>query len=523
VKWQHIKAFLKARDLDSDRPNEYDFVTSTRKAGKRALDVNMAGPLSSFGELLVVEPTPQIQVDALEGGENDSNVETFTAASGSVTVKDDHNGKEFQCSTGTDSGGYGLIRSKYIVRYRAGQGAKMRFTARWGQAGVANSAMRAGGINAGTELSFGYNDTTFGILYRTGGRLEIQTLTISAAASGNETLTLTLNGTDYTISLTSGTAAFNAYEIVTDNSFSAAYSAYQNGDTVVFVAKAVGPQTGAFTFSSTGTATGTFAETANGVAVSDTFIAQTSWNITTLTDASTDPFVLNPLKGNVFQILFQYLGYGAIVFEVENPDTGHFTPVHMIKYANNNTSPSLDSPFFKIGCFAASLGSTTDLSIFQASMAGFVAGKVLNFKNPVGHSNTKTNVGTTLTNIISFRVRNTFNGYVNLAETNPIDAFFAVDGTKPAVIEIHINATIAGTPNWTYHNESVDLMEYDTAGTTVSGALEVTVVAIGKTGNVEVDLKKMNIKLAPNDVITLAAKATSGTTDVTASLTWQEQ
>jgi hypothetical protein len=370
--WTNIRAFLTKKTEDKSCPQAADYVTGTDFVGKRGLDVAIAGPLTAFGELLYAQITPVAQIDALRGLNNQS-IETFTNASGTVTVKDDHNGREFHCQTGTDVGGYGLIRTKNVIRYRPGQGARMRFTARWGSAGVANSAIRAGGINVGCELSFGYNDTTFGVLYRTGGRVEIRTLTISAAASGNETLTLTLNGTDYTISLTSGTAAHNAYEVATDTTFSAAYNAYQNGDTVVFTAKAVGPQTGNFTFSSTGTATGTFAQTGAGVAVSDTFIAQTAWNQTTLT-TSADPFILDTSKGNVFEITFQYLGYGQITYLVENPDTGRFIPVHVIKYANNYTVPSIDAPLFKIGAFAASLGSTTNLEIFTASCAGFVDG-----------------------------------------------------------------------------------------------------------------------------------------------------
>lgn len=505
---------------NAGRGMDVNIASPLNNSGNLEIPVSLQNPIAAFGELLTAEVTPVVQIDAFAGLSN-SLIETFTATGGTVTVKDDHGGREFHCQSGTSVGGYGLIRSKNIIRYRPGQGATIRFSARFGTP-VANSAMRAGGVNIGTEISFGYNGTQFGLLHRTAGRPEIQTLTITNPVSGaDQTLTLTLNGTEYTITLTAGDEAHNAYEIVADNSFSAAYTVFQNEATVIFIAKAVGPQTNAFTFASSGAATGTFAETANGNAVTDTFINQGDWNITTLTSAS-DPFILDPSKGNVYEINFQYLGYGAIDYYVENPNNGKFVKVHQIQYANNNVVPSLESPLFKIGWFAASLGSTTNIECFGASAAGLVQGKIGQLKNPNGHSHTKSGITSTLTNIISIRVRRTFNGYQNLDEIFPDLVNFAVDGTKNAVAEVHINSTLGGEPNWIYHDETNQLVEYDTSATTVSGANEVLVIALSKTGSETLDIRKYNIRLTPGDIMTLAVRTTSGTTEATASVTWTE-
>jgi hypothetical protein len=503
----------------SSADNTQTPVTGSQIGVKRAIDTNIAGPLSSFGEVLIAEPTPSVQIDALHGIRSEVH-ETFTGPSGSNTIKDDHGGKEFHCQSGTTSGGYGLLRSLNTVRYRPGQGGRMRFTARFGTP-VALSAQRAGGVNIGTELSFGYNGLDFGLLHRTGGRLEIQTLTISAAASGNETLTLTLNDIEYTISLTSGTIPHNAFEIVDDDGFAATHNAYQNGNTVVFISIAVGPETGTFSFSSTGTAAGTFAQTGAGVAVTDNFINQEDWNVTSVNTAN-NPFALDPSKGNVYQIDFQYLGYGRIQYSVEDPNTGNFIPVHVIKYANANTAPNLETPNFKIGWFAASLGATTNTEIYGASAFGGTDGKITTLKNPTAHSHTKASIGTTLTNILSVRVRANYNGYLNLAQVFPQFVSFASDGAQPVVCEIHINATLGGEPNWAYHDEDSDITEHDIASTTVTGDNEILVLILGKSDSEAVDLSKYNIKLNRTEVITLAAKATGGTSDVTATLTWTE-
>lgn len=488
--------------------------------------VSVDSPASAFGEVATVQPTPTVHVEFLKGLLSEQH-EQFTAASGTVTFSKT-GGKEVLCQSGATIYGYGLLRSKRVIRYRPGIGSRARWTARYGTP-VASGVIRSGLIGSGTELSFGYGDPndasnlSFGILYRTGGRLEIQKLELSAAATGAETATITLAGTAYSVTLSSGTAAHNAFEIASDSDFSTsqAWTAWQNDGNVYFVANSVGDKTGTFSFSSTGTATGSFTEVQPGVATTDQFIDQADWNINTLTDATRDGFVLDPTKGNIFEVRFQYLGYGCITYSVANPETGVAVDVHRIKYPNSQTNPNLESPIMHVAWFAASLGSTTNLSIYGASAYASVDGQILSTKNPTAHSNTK-NVGITLTNILSIRCSPIINTVLNESPLFPRFLNVAVDGTKPVIIEVHLNATIGGEPNWSYHEEGEHISEIDTAGTTVSGNTEFLVLPVGKTDSLHIDLKQLNIEVNRTETITIAAKTTSSTSDVTVALTWAE-
>lgn len=471
-----------------------------------------------FGDLVVSQDLPVVQIDALNGILPVH--ETFSATGGSVSWKKDHGGREFQCTTGTSVGGYGLIRSKKPVRYRPGQSTTLRYTARFSSP-VALCAQRAGGITSGIELSFGHDGANgFGVLWRTGGRLEVRQLTLTVAASGAETATVTLDGTAYNISLTNTTLAENARTIAISTNFGTtqAWQAYQNGAKVTFIKNSVGSASGTYAYSSTGTSAGGFTTLGSGSAVTDTWIYQDNWD-------NPSPFgkiPLDPTKGNVYQIEFGYLGYSGIRYYIMHPETNKFVLVHTIKYQNKYQVPHLDNPSFKIGWFAASLGSTTNTGVYGASAAGFISGKKRPLRNPVAHANSKSGVTTTLTNIISIRNRSEFLGLVNLSQIFPNIITAAVEGTKPAIVEVHINATVAGTQNWTYHAESESIVEYDTAGTTVTGGKEVFVIALGKSDTAVLDLQKYDIELDRNDVLTIAAKATTGTTDVSASVTWLE-
>ena len=483
-------------------------------------------PLSAFGEGLVVNPKPEVQINASAGLLTLTDVETFTATGGAASVENTGTGYEYKCSTGTSIGGYGVIRSKRYLHYRPGQGAVLRFTARFPIAGVANSALRAGGVTSGTELSFGYDGANgFGVLYRTGGVLEIQTLTLSAPATGNETATVTLNGVAKTVSLTNGTAAHNCFELVDGETYTG-WNAYQNGSTVVFVyASTPGYLSGAFTFSSTGTAAGTFAETTPGVTVTDRWIYQSAWNLDKCDGTGPSGFTLDPSKGNVYQITFQYLGYGQIVYSIENPADGRFLPVHRIQYTNNNTSPSLLLPSLKVGWFAASLGSSTDLQVYGACGAAFTEGIEAPYRNPFALSHTKTGIGTSSTNVISLRVRPVINGTVNPAEIRPLFVSASSDSaTQQIICRIWINPTVAGEPNWTYFNQSNSIIEYDTAGTTVtvgSGHL-LAQTTFAKNSGDKIDLSAFRAQVIRGDIITVSVEATGGTTAATVAITWLE-
>jgi hypothetical protein len=486
--------------------------------------LQITNPVDSFGSVRVVEPSPFVQIDPVAGLRTKTDVETFTdGVTGAVSVENTGGGNEFKCETGTGVGGYGLIRSKRFVRSRSGQSQRLVWSARYPDVGVTNSTIRSGGVTSGTELSFGYNGTSFGILYRTGGILEVQTLTLTVAATGAENGTVTLDGTDVVVSLTAGTIAHNAAEIAAAT-FSG-WEASQNGSTVIFMALATGDKTGAFTYASDGTSAGSLAETAAGVAPTDTWIAQADWNVDKMDGNGPTGVSLDVTKGNVYQVSY-HQDYGDITFSIESQARGHFHDVHEIEHSNNSTSPALLQPSLKIGWFAASLGSTTPLTIYGSSAAGFIDGNINNLqRNPESHANTKTGVGTTLTNILTIRSSGLFNSFINTEEVLGMLATIAVEGTKPAQAEIILNGVIAGEQNWSYHDESDSVVEVDTSGTTVTldaSSQAITIIALSKTGSAAINLKDLNIRLRRTDTLTIAVKATSGTTDPTVGVTWIE-
>lgn len=259
---------------------------------------------------------------------------------------------------------------------------------------------------------------------------------------------------------------------------------------------------------------------------SDTWVAQTSWNGDVMdgSGSSSNPSgrTLDPTKGNVYEISFQWLGFGQITFGVEDETTGRFIKVHTINYANNNTVPSLLNPSFPITWSTENTTNNTNITVKGASCCAEIEGKIeyLGPTNAIG--NTKTGVTTTLTNILTIRNKSSFASKTNKTPLNILKYSVAVDGTKPAEFQLIKNTTLGGTPSYTDVSTNTSIVDYDTAGTTITGGQVIDFATLSKDGSLNVNPNVSDIVLAPGDTLTLAVNATSSTTDVTVAVRWVE-
>lgn len=479
-------------------------------------------PTAAFGSLMTASLLPYVNLEPTHGLQ-ERIFETYTNGTGSsVSIFDSGTGREFQASCGTSVGGYGLLRSKKVLKYRAGIGSMARFTARF-TAPVANSGQRIGLGNIGNELTFGYDGTTFGILRKTGGRVEIRTLTLTNRATSAQTGTVTLNGiATGGISLTNSTIEQNAFEIAAAYSASTLWTAYNVGATIVFFGEALGSRSGTYSFSSTGAAAGSFTQQQAGQNATDNWVYQSSWNADKMDGTGESGMVLDPTKGNVYQIQFQYLGYGNLMFYIENPETGKLTLVHQIKYPNANTTTHLDYPGFKLAMFAFSAGSTTNLTIYSGSLAGFHENSNLYPRKIHSEIKSLTGVGTSLTSVLALKKLQTSNGLMDIRDIKFMDLAVAVDGTKPVVFKLLLNPTFASNQLYATFDEDTSIV-VSSSGGTVSGGEQLYCGSLPKSGNIDIDVSNLDFVISSNDVIALCVQATASTTDATASCTWGEE
>lgn len=498
-----------------------------------ALKVEIAGPVAAFGETVSTHLTPRIQIDAVYGL-LDTDHETLVDASpgtGSATAS----GGLFVCQTGTGVGGYGVIRSRRLLRYRPGQGARFRFTALF-TSPVASSLQLAGAFTATDGLFFGYSGTTFGVMRRIAGAIHIARLTVTNGATGVETITITLNGTAFVLPATGGalstsaTAEYIAEQTSLYTGWLAATSPTSNGATVTWLQNIPATAGGAFTLTSTGGATGSFSTVQAGVANDQAtgFVAQSAWNVDVMdgSGSTSNPsgVLLDQTKLNVFQIVYPYLGAGTIRFGVMSPD-GRFITVHRLRYPNSAVIANQRNPTLRLGWIAASLGSSTNLTVKGASAAAFVEGESTVTRDPFGASINGFSAGTTEYVAIALRVGGTFGSTVNQREILPQTLQVGTE-TSNRVVRVRCirNPTLTGTVDWSYIDSTRSSVEQATPTTiTPSGGITVAYLVSASGAPASVDLSKLDLRLEPGDVLAIALTTASASAVTTVSINWNEQ
>lgn len=485
------------------------------------LEVAVHGPRLPFGSIHTESISPVFQTDGVYGINSGQALATTSLSGGTTTVD-----SEFQVSTGTTVGAQGVIQSRKRLRYRPGQGIIGRFTARY-TAPVAYSYQLAGLGHSEDGVYFGYGDTNdltstaFGILYVNRGVREVRTLTVTTGATGAGNITVTLNTGSVTVVPVTGASNIQRTVWELSQATYAGWAAYPLGATVIFVRNAAGTASGTYTFGVAATgAVGTFGQTKAGVASTDLFIPQSTWNGDVMDGTGPSGSTLDLTKGNVFQIGVQYLGYGAITFDIEVAPTdgnnAEFVTVHTIKAPNTLTKTTFGNPAFPFTLAAYSAGSTTNITTACGSFAGFVEGEKSLQGNRFSYFNILTTVAATnlqaLFTVLNMR---TYAGRTNQAVIVVTDVAGALKHSSPTILYLIRQGTLAGNPSFTQYATN-SCSAWDTAATTVTYATNDQLVWTGHLGDTgELDHSFMNalseLTLQPGEWITLAAKASTGT------------
>lgn len=464
---------------------------------------------TAFGELQVASMTPIIQITAQYGLR--SEVETVVIG-GSATAED----SKFIVSTGTGANSIATIASTRLATYRAGQGLLARYTGLFTD-GVANSSQVAGLLTSESIIGFGYNGSEFGIVLARGGELEQWDLKFTSGAGGSENATITIDGNPYTVPLTSGSNEKNAYEAATSlNSQVPGYGFSSTGDTVSCLAQLPDLGGGAFTFSSA-SATATFTQIQSGLLPPETWVKKADWNVNPNID-------INPALGNVYQVQMQYLGFGGIQFFIENPDTAEFELVHVIRYANSSTVPSVSNPIFRIGWGARNSGNTTDIVTQGASGAIFIEGDIVVDGSSVGFSVTQPSITTTRTSIASIQNRRTYYGTANRAEIIGRSLVLSTDTSKIAKFELILNPTVASGEFLEFTSLGDDnLGETSDSAAEITGGQVIAAYDVKSASSFKVDIGDVTSRLQPADILCVAASVSSGaSSEMSVALTWQD-
>jgi len=258
----------------------------------------------------------------------------------------------------------------------------------------------------------------------------------------------------------------------------------------------------------------------------DYFIPQTQWNLDVMDGSSSiynpSAQLLDPTKGNVYEIKFQYLGFGNIVYSLERSVSGEFVPVHMVRYANSNTIPSVYNPTTPIKVISENTTNTTNVVLKSASISGFVEGK----RELIGPVRSFTNSKNPNTSEHTFSIRNksTFKGKNNKVRIyiqffNASSRAVGASG-DPVALSILKNPTFGSVLTWSDINTD-SVVEQSTTDSTVSGGETILTLGLASSDSTSFSVPdKFLYEIEPGTIVTF--KATGNNSGFSAGLTWVE-
>jgi hypothetical protein len=509
--------------------------TSLGKKGSNGLggggsfNANSIGP---FGTALVSQMTPVAQ-GTFVFGINDAIWKSQLSGLGpSVTVS---NGIA-SCISGNEPYASSALHLNRACKYRAGQGVMSRFTAIFDE-GKIDTKQFAGIGNNECGYYFAMSGSNFGIVHRERSKCEIREFTITTGVGAGTALTITLGGSTKSITISGGSNANQTAYLISKQNYSnvgTGWKAEAHSNKVYFIAHVPGPVGGSFNITNGVSSIASVIRTQAGELPLEKFIPQSLWNVDTMDGSGPSRFTLDPQKGNIYGIGYQYLGFGNPTFSIENPKTGLLTQCHMIQRAGEHTTTVVNNPMMSTKYESINSGSAAaSVTVQGASAASFIEGTVTrNIGISFAASSIKTSIGANEIPVLSLRSNNFHNGVQNYGEIAPFNISMGNDTGNSSTgkllqIQIYKNLNLTGPVNFTNIDINRSIASIDTAATgvtTASNSLLLKSIIVAANDSILLNLENENFFLVNGDTLTITAKR-AGNSDIDTaaiSISWFE-
>ena len=499
-------------------------------SGDGSLNANSVGP---FGTALVSSMTPSGQGTFVHG----INSAIWTTGSNGIGPTVSASDAIATCTSGDSPYASAVLRLNRSSKYRAGQGTIARLTAIFGS-GSADTLQLAGVGNAECGFYFAMSGTNFGILHRERSKREIREFTGVTGVGSNVTLTVTLGGVAKSITISGGGDAYQTAYLISKQDYSMVgmgWTAEAHGNHVHFISSTPGPVVGTFSIvNGGGSPIATMGTTQTGVLPTETFIPQSSWNIDQMDGTGPTRFDMDPTKGNVYGIGYQFLGFGNPTFSIENPETGLLAQCHMIQWAGSHTSTVIKNPAMSIRWEAINSGSSaSSVSVSGASGGLFTEGIVQrNVGVAFSAAGTKSNVGATELPILTIRANQIYGSVCSYGELAPFNISLGNEtGTssngKLLRIQIYKNIGLAGPVNFQNLDSTRSIASIDTTSTgvfTTANTQLLKSIILAANNSLVLKLEDENFFIVNGDTLTITAQrlGNSSIETAAASVSWFE-
>lgn len=261
----------------------------------------------------------------------------------------------------------------------------------------------------------------------------------------------------------------------------------------------------------------------------DNFVPTADWN----GRPDNDRMDFNPQLGNIYQIRFQWLGYGVIDFSVADPDVPDrkFDLVHRILYPNTSADTSILNPTLPLFAEVQNDGNTSNIQLFTPSGLAAQEGRTGNFTHPLDVSNTaigtKNISDTNINHLLTIRNKATFGGVANRVPLNIHDVLLsrANAGAPLSVFRLYLDATFGGALAYNDVDTNNSPVEYSTTDTTIVTGTARHIFGLSDNGNGNLLYPfDRTLRLYPGEQLTISvANSSADATLLGGVLNWLEE
>jgi len=280
---------------------------------------------------------------------------------------------------------------------------------------------------------------------------------------------------------------------------------------VYITATTVGPRPGTYSFVSGNATAATFVAATTGNDLQTTFIKLQNCN----GDASVIS-TLNPLLYNMYRISYGWYGTSAFQFQVLIGQ--QYKTIHTFTFTNNTSTPSLTFPSMYLQRFAASLGTTTPLTLKTlGSYLAYAGQQRLQLKEPQYSVQGSKTLSGAEQPIVSIRHRDTVNGIPIQAEAYIGLISIANIGAKNTIVRLYRNPTQTGDATTTDFPEwkpiaSPSISAYDTTSDTfVAGTTPTLILSVAPSDSKLINLIDSGLYFGRGDTFCITAENTQST------------
>ena len=418
-------------------------------------------------------------------------------------------------------GSYGVLRSRRFNTYHPGQSFLARGYLKF-LTPVAGTSQRWGLQNQENAFYIGYNGTRFGVLHTFGGRVPLYRLTVTSY-TGNQTVTVTMNGTPFTINIVNGeTINQAAQRISLDSGWGGVWLTSQRGNTVEFLyTGTLGPLGGTFSVTSSGNLVASIDNIQVGVAANNEWIYPGDIDPSSGVLFESLPSWFDPTTFNQYEIKYSWAG---IDFFVLNPTTSRYERFFAHYHIGSGiTQPQISNPAFKTAALCYNTGGSTGVSMYVGTMSTFLEGQTNRNKYNRAAAVTQLSLASTdLHHLMSIQNALTYNNTINALEILIQDFTVSTQCSDPTEVYIFLDAPLSTG----IHDFQV-VPGFAAGVSKVTGLIDITTneplvsFIVGSTGSgVQFDLSNYRTVISPGSIISIAVRSTTTIQKASAALVW---